>query len=73
MVQYAKPFYCLAFDLNVKSRQIHWNILNIGMNMWESTICLTAEFRMLGHAKKKTYTENLTPAKSRDLKTIEMA
>jgi hypothetical protein len=71
--EYAKPFYCSAFDLNMKSGQIHRNILNIGMNIRESTIGLTAKFRTLGHAEKKTYTENLTPAKSRDLKTIEMA
>ena len=35
--EYAKPFYCLAFGLNIKS---HRNVLNIGMNMWESTIGL---------------------------------
>jgi hypothetical protein len=36
--KYAKPFYCLASGLNMKSGQIHQNILNIEMNMWESTI-----------------------------------
>src|ERR1700683_695808 len=36
--KYAKPFYCLAFGLNMESRQIHPNILNIEMNMRESTI-----------------------------------
>ena len=38
--EYAKPFYCSAFGLNMKSGQIHQNILNMGMNMWESTISL---------------------------------
>jgi hypothetical protein len=36
--EYAKCFYCLAFSLNMKSGQIHWNILNMGMDMQESTI-----------------------------------
>ena len=39
----------------------------------QSFFLVTAKFRTLGHAEKKTYTENLTPAKTRDLKTIEMA
>ena len=34
--------------------------------------CLTAKFRMLGHAGEKTYTENLTPSASHDLKTTEI-
>ena len=36
--EYGKPFYCLAHGLNMKSEQIHRNILNIEMNMRESTI-----------------------------------
>jgi hypothetical protein len=37
---YAKSFYCSSFGLNMKSGQIHRNILNIEMNMRESTIGL---------------------------------
>ena len=38
--KYAKPFYGSAFGPNTKSGQIHRNILNMGMNMQESTISL---------------------------------
>ena len=46
--KYAKPFYCLAFGLNMKSGQIHRNILNMGMNMRESTIGLNRVGYILG-------------------------
>ena len=36
----AEPFDCSAFGLNTKPEQIHWKILNMEMNMWESTISL---------------------------------
>jgi hypothetical protein len=38
--KYAKPFYCSAFGLNMKSGQIHQTILNMRMNVQDSTIGL---------------------------------
>ena len=38
--EYAKPFYCSAFGLNMKSGQIHRTILNMRMNVQDSTIGL---------------------------------
>ena len=38
--KYPKPFYCSVFGPNMKSEQIHLNILNIKINMQESTISL---------------------------------
>jgi hypothetical protein len=38
--EYAKPFYCSTFGLNMKSEQIHQNILNVEMHIWESIIGL---------------------------------
>ena len=39
--KYTKPFYCSTFSLNMKPEQIHWKILNMGMNMQESNISLS--------------------------------
>jgi hypothetical protein len=39
--EYAEPFHCSTFGLDMKSGQMHWHILNdMGVDVWELTIGL---------------------------------
>ena len=41
--RHAKPFYCSAFSLNIKSSQMYLTIPNWATNVWGFNICLSIQ------------------------------